>query len=62
MPPPAEATGIPWWKFWDDGIVKEPPAEPSDEEVAALDEQLDKRQGFIVVYSVAVSISIYSAE
>ena len=42
--------------------MKEPPAEPSDEEVAALDEQLDKRQGFIVVYSVAVSISIYSAE
>lgn len=62
LPPPAEATGIPWWKFWDDGIVKEPPAEPSDEEVAALDQQLDKRQGFIVVYSVADPASFKEAE
>lgn len=51
MPPPAQADGIPWWKFWDDGVVKEPPKEATDEEVAALDDQLEKRQGFIVVYN-----------
>lgn len=62
LPPPPEANGIPWWKFWDDGIVKEPPKEPSEEEVAALDEQLEKRQGFIVMYSVVDPGSFKEAE
>jgi len=62
MPPPADANGIPWWKFWDDGIVKEPPKEPTEEQVAALDDKLEKRQGFIVVYNVKDPASFAEAQ
>lgn len=62
MPPPADAAGIPWWKVWDDGIVKEPPKEPAEEEIAALDDQLEKRQGFIVVYNVKDPASFQEAQ
>eukprot|EP00658_Telonema_sp_P-2_P021366 TRINITY_DN1850_c0_g1_i5.p1 TRINITY_DN1850_c0_g1~~TRINITY_DN1850_c0_g1_i5.p1 ORF type:complete len:217 (+),score=46.82 TRINITY_DN1850_c0_g1_i5:605-1255(+) len=62
MPPPPDEKGLPWWKFWDDGIVKEPPKEVTEEEVAALDDQLEKRQGFIVVYNCKDPASFKEAE
>lgn len=62
MPPPPDEKGLPWWKFWDDGIVKEPPKEASEEEISALDEQLERRQGFIVVYNCKDPASFKEAE
>lgn len=70
MPPPPSVDEIPWWAFWDEGIVEEPPPEDDegDEQGSPLDGKGDalpatsKRQAFIVVYSVKDESSFKEAE
>jgi len=68
MDPPKDADGIPWWAFWDDGIVYEEPPEKTDEPTSPLEGKGDaqpataKRQAFIVVYSVKDESSFKEAE
>merc|ERR1711959_763400 len=37
MDPPKSADEIPWWAFWDDGIVYEEPPEKTDEPTSPLE-------------------------
>jgi len=68
MPPPPNVDEIPWWAFWDDGVVYEEPPEKDEEGSSPLDGKGDavaateKRQGFIVVYSVKDEASFKEAE
>jgi len=68
MPPPPDVNEIPWWAFWDDGVVKEPPPEVEDTPSSPLDGKgmatpaTEKRQAFIVVYSVKDEASFKEAE
>lgn len=68
MPPPPNVDEIPWWAFWDDGVVYEEPPEQPDEPTSPLEGKGDaepatkKRQAFIVVYSVKDESSFKEAE